>query len=130
LRLYNRSDAFVRHANFRARLDANVTSLADSQFRIVTGLAGSGTVSLESANFPGYYLRHRNFEVWLERNDGSATFRDDASFFRRAGLVDSVAVSFESLNFAGRYLRQSNSLLYVQVTGDATARADATFHLE
>lgn len=129
-RLHNRSDTFIRHSNFRARIDPNVTNLADSQFRIVPGLAGGGTVSLESTNFPGYYLRHRNFEVWLERNDGTTTFRNDASFFRRAGLADSAAVSFESSNFAGRYIRQSQSMLYVQAASDATARADATFHPE
>jgi GH43 family beta-xylosidase len=129
-RLHNTADRFIRHSSFRARIDANITTLADSQFRIVSGLAGSGTVSLESANFPGYYLRHRNFEVWLERGDGSATFRNDASFLRRAGLANSAAVSFESLNFAGRYIRQSNSLLHVQAAADATARADATFLLE
>jgi hypothetical protein len=131
LRSLNFPDRFVRHWNFRARVEANVTNLADSQFRIVTGLAGGGTVSLESANFPGYYLRHRNFEVFVERNDGSAVFRSDASFFRRTGLADGAGVSFESSNFAGRYIRHvSGSLLHVQAVADATARADATFHLE
>jgi GH43 family beta-xylosidase len=131
LRSANLPDRFVRHWNFRARVEANVTNLADSQFRVVTGLAGAGTVSLESANFPGYYLRHRNFEGWVERNDGSALFRSDASFLRRAGLADSAGVSFESSNFAGRYLRHvSGSLLHVQTVADATSRADATFHLE
>ena len=71
---YNYPDRFVRHWEYRARIEANVTNLADSQFRIVTGLTGSGTVSLESTNFPGYYLRHRNYEVWVEQNDGSALF--------------------------------------------------------
>jgi len=130
LRSQNFPDRYIRHANFRGRIDANVTSLADSQFRIVTGLAGGGTVSLESTNFPGYYLRHRNFEVWVERNDGSALFRADASFFRRAGLADAAGVSFESSNFPGRYVRHvSGALLHVQ-TVPATNLADATFQLE
>jgi GH43 family beta-xylosidase len=126
----NLPDRFVRHLNFRARLDANVADLADSQFRIVPGLAGGGTVSLESANNPGRFLRHRNFEVWLDRNDGSALFRGDASFVQRAGLADPAGVSFESVNFPGRYVRHSSNLLYVQPAGTTTARADATFFLE
>jgi hypothetical protein len=131
LRSQNNADRFIRHWNFRARIEANVTNLADSQFRIVTGLAGGGTVSLESTNFPGYFLRHRNFELYVERNDGSAVFRGDASFFRRAGLANSAGVSFESSNFAGRYIRHvSGSLLYVQAVPDAAGRADATYHLE
>jgi GH43 family beta-xylosidase len=131
LRSQNNADRYIRHWNFRARIEANVTSLADSQFRIVTGLAGSGTVSLESTNLPGYFLRHRNFELFVERNDGSALFRGDASFFRRAGLADAAGVSFESSNFTGRYIRHvSGSLLYVQEVLDAAGRADATYHLE
>jgi GH43 family beta-xylosidase len=127
---FNLPDRFIRHQNLRARLDANVANLADSQFRIVPGLAGSGTVSLESANNPGHYLRHTNFEVWLDRSDGSALFRNDASFLQRAGLTDAAGVSFESVNFRGRYIRHSANLLYVQPTDTATARADATFYLE
>ncbi|HEX8627052.1 MAG TPA: family 43 glycosylhydrolase [Catenuloplanes sp.] len=130
LRSHNAADRYVRHFNFRGRLDANVTNLADSQFRIVRGLTGSGTASLESTNFPGYFLRHRNSEAWVERNDGSATFRNDASFHRRAGLASGSAVSLEALNFPGRFLRHANGLLYVQAVPTATARADATFHLD
>ncbi|MDQ7906441.1 family 43 glycosylhydrolase [Phytohabitans sp. ZYX-F-186] len=130
LRSYNFPDRYIRHWEYRARIEANVTNLADSQFRIVTGLNGGGTVSLESANFPGYYLRHRNYEMWVERNDGSATFRGDASFFRRAGLADAAGVSFESANVAGRYIRHSSNLLYAQPVSTATDRADATFLLE
>ncbi|WP_246277827.1 family 43 glycosylhydrolase [Phytohabitans rumicis] len=130
LKSYNYPDRFVRHWEFRARLEANVTNLADSQFRIVTGLAGSGTVSLESTNYPGYYLRHKNYEMWVERSDGSTLFRNDASFYRRAGLADSAAASFESYNFAGRYLRHANNLLYIQPVSTATERADATYYLE
>jgi GH43 family beta-xylosidase len=130
LKSYNFPTRFVRHYDFRARLDADVAALADSQFRVVAGLGGSGTVSLESTNFPGYYLRQRNGEAWVERNDGSAAFRADASFFQRAGLASSSAVSFESQNLPGRYLRHSNYLMYVQSVSDAVGRADATFVLE
>jgi GH43 family beta-xylosidase len=127
---HNFRDRHIRHYDFRARIDANVTKLDDSQFRIVPGLAGGGTVSLESASHPGYYLRHKNYEIWLERNDGSALFASDASFHRRAGLADSAAVSFESYNFPGRYIRHYDYLLHIQTPSTATDRADATFHLE
>jgi GH43 family beta-xylosidase len=130
LRTHADPNRYVRHADHRGRVDANPALLADSQFRLVPGLAGGGTVSLESTNFPGHYLRHENFEVWLDQNDGTAAFRGDASFHRRAGLADSAGVSFESSNYAGRYIRQANSLLYVQAVGDAAGRVDATYHLD
>ncbi|MFE9022765.1 family 43 glycosylhydrolase [Streptomyces sp. NPDC007808] len=127
---YNFADRFIRHWEYRARIEAGVSPLADSQFRVVTGLTGSGTVSLESTNFPGYYLRHKNQEVWLERNDGSAQFKADASFHRRAGLADSAGASYESYNLAGRYIRHYAYLLYVQTPSTATDRADATFYAQ
>ncbi|XVV00463.1 family 43 glycosylhydrolase [Actinosynnema sp. CA-248983] len=130
LKSHNVPDRFVRHWEYRARIEANVQPLADSQFRVVAGLSGSGTVSLESTNFPGYYLRHRNHEVWVERDDGSAGFRADASFFRRAGLASGSAVSFESVNYPGYYLRHFNYQMVLQTVPDAIGRADATFVLE
>ncbi|QNP69409.1 family 43 glycosylhydrolase [Streptomyces roseirectus] len=126
---YNYPDRFVRHYDYRARIDANVSPLADSQFRTVTGLAGSGTVSLESANFPGYYLRSTSAgEVRVEKNDGTAAFAAGASFFGRAGLADAAGVSYESYGTPGRYLRHYDYLLYTQAPGTATDRADATFY--
>ena len=125
---YNFPDYFIRHWEYRAKLEPNVANLADSQFRTVTGLAGSGTVSLESANFPGYYLHSRNGEAWVEKNDGTTAFRGSASFYQRAGLADPAAVSYESYASPGQYLRHANFLLYVQPVGTATADADATFY--
>jgi GH43 family beta-xylosidase len=130
LKAYSATDRFVRHWDYRAKLEPAVSPLADSQFKLVTGLAGAGTVSLESTNFPGYYLRHRNLELWVDRGDGSTQFRNDASFSQRPGLAVSTAVSFESLNVPGSYLRHSNGLLNLQTVPDAQARADATFVLE
>jgi GH43 family beta-xylosidase len=130
LKSYNYPDRFVRHWEYRARIEADVAPLADSQFRVVPGLAGSGTVSLESTNFPGFYLRHRDFQLYVERADGSALFGSDASFHRRAGLASPTAVSLESANFPGRYVRHRGSTLSVEAVTDATGRADATFALE
>lgn len=130
LKSYNFPDRFVRHWEYRARIDAGVDPLADSQFRIVPGLTGSGTVSLESTNFPGHYLRHRDYEAWVERNDGSAAFRGDASFFRRPGLASAGAASFESADFPGHYLRHVDFQLVLATAPDALGRADATFLLE
>ncbi|MEU4407935.1 family 43 glycosylhydrolase [Streptosporangium sp. NPDC023963] len=121
----------IRHWEYRARLEANVSPLADSQFKVVTGLSGSGTVSLESTNFPGYYLRHRNHEAWVERNDGSALFRADASFTRRTGLTGSGTVSLESVNFPGYYLRHRAGQVWVEQNDGTTAfRGNASFVLE
>ncbi|MEV4631017.1 AbfB domain-containing protein [Micromonospora sp. NPDC049523] len=130
LRSHDLTSSYIRHYAYRGRVEANVTNLADSQYRFVTGLAGSGSVSLESTNFPGYFLRHRNYEIWVERDDGSAQFRADASFQRRPGLANSAGVSLESQNAPGRYIRHRSGLLYLEAVGGAANQATATFHLE
>jgi GH43 family beta-xylosidase len=130
LRSFNNPAMFVRHWEYRARLEANVTNLADSQFRIVTGLNGGGSVSLESTNFPGYFLRHKNNELWVEKNDGSALFQADASFLRRDGLASAAAVSFESVNHPGQYLRHVDTQVTLGTVTDTSGPADATFVLE
>jgi beta-glucanase (GH16 family) len=118
----------IRHQNSRGRIDpaGSVSPPADGNWTMVSGLAGGG-VSFQSRNFPGSYLRHRNGEVWLDANDGSAQFKQDATFNQRAGLANSGATSFESWNFPGRYLRHRNSLLYVENIYSDLDRNDATF---
>jgi hypothetical protein len=119
---------FIRHQGYRGRVDPNVNPLADSQFIERAGLNGvSGTVSLESVNFPGRFLRHRtNGEVWLDQNDNTAAFRNSATWFKRAGLSNSGASSFEAQSNPGTYMRHRNYLLYRESVSGA-ANADATF---
>ncbi|WP_247673760.1 family 43 glycosylhydrolase [Micromonospora sp. C51] len=130
LRAHDLPDRYLRHWEFRVRLEPNVTNLADSQFRIVAGLSNSAAISLESTNYPGYFLRHRNHQIWVERNDGSNLFRQDATFTRRAGLADATKVSLESVNFPGQYVRHRDGLLYLEAVPDTAGRASATFALE
>ncbi|GAA3829320.1 hypothetical protein GCM10022226_57700 [Sphaerisporangium flaviroseum] len=128
---FNTAGHAVRHWEYRARLEANVSPLADSQFRLVSGLSGSGTVSLESTNFPGYYLRHRNYEAWVERGDGTSLFNSDAGFTRRSGLSGTGTVSLESVNLPGYFLRHRAGQVWVERNDDTAAfRDSAAFILE
>ncbi|WP_235147930.1 AbfB domain-containing protein [Fischerella thermalis] len=44
------------------------------------GLFDNNASSFESLNFPGHYIRHKNFELWIDASDGSDLFRKDATF--------------------------------------------------
>ncbi|WP_329596280.1 glycoside hydrolase family 43 protein [Streptomyces pseudovenezuelae] len=127
LQSFNFQDRYVRHTNFDVRIDPNVSPLQDSQFRIRTGLAGSGTVSFESVNFPGYFLRHSNYDFQLVHNDGTGQFAQDASFRQVAGLADPSWSSFQSVNHPDRYIRHYAYELRLDPITDATGRGDATF---
>lgn len=127
LQSFNFQTRYIRHQGFRARIDENVSPLQDSQFKIVAGLANSSGLSFESVNFPGRFLRHRNGEIWLDANDGSATFRGDATWYRRPGLSNSGWSSYESHSLPGQYLRHSGFLLLVGSVSGSAQQADATF---
>lgn len=129
LQSFNFQDRYVRHANFDARIDPNPNPADDSRFRLRPGLAGSGTVSFESVNYPGYFLRHFAFDFQLVYNDGTPTFAADATFRQVAGLADASWSSFQSYSHPDRYLRHYAYELKLDPITTATARSDATFRV-
>ncbi|MGK5692992.1 glycoside hydrolase family 43 protein [Streptomyces sp. URMC 128] len=128
LQSFNFQDRYVRHANFDVRIDQNITG-PDAQFRLRPGLVGSGTVSFESVNYRGYFLRHANNDFQLVRNDGTAQFAADATFNQVAGLADPTWSSFQSYNHPDRYIRHYAYYLKLDPITTATGRADATFRV-
>ncbi|WP_329318664.1 sigma-70 family RNA polymerase sigma factor [Streptomyces sp. NBC_01262] len=85
-RCYSLMDAtgrYLRHYAFRIRLDANDGSPVfqkDATFCARSGSA-DGSVSLESYNYPGRYLRHRdNLQLWLDPAQNTAAYRASRSF--------------------------------------------------
>ena len=121
----------MRHLNYTpVRIDPNVSPLDDSKFRVVKGLANnSGYVSFASVNFPGYYLRHRNFVFELAPYDGSPQFAADATFKEVPGLADTGAASFQAYSDSTRHIRHYAYVLRLDVINNQTARSDATFHV-
>lgn len=129
LQSYNFQDRYVRHSSMDVRIDANVSPVDESQFRLRKGLAGSDTVSFESVDHPGYFLRHFGFDFQLVYNDGTAQFAADATFRQVAGLADATWSSFQSYNHPDRYLRHYAYQLRLDPITTATSRSDATFRV-
>lgn len=100
-------------------------SRADSTFTVVKGLANSSCYSLRTSD--GKYLRHRNFLLRADADDGSSLFRQDATFCAR-GSSYSGAVMLESVNYPGRYLRHQDFQLKLDpYQGSDLYRADSAF---
>ncbi|GAA0474445.1 hypothetical protein Aca07nite_62770 [Actinoplanes capillaceus] len=77
--------SYLRHASWQLRAHKDVgTNLfhGDATFCVRAGSI-PGSVALESSNYPGWFLRHRGDELWVDRSDGSAAFRADGSFLIR-----------------------------------------------
>src|SRR6185295_3356207 len=93
------------------------------------GLADSSAVSFQSVNYPGYYLRHQNYDFVLAPYDGTARFQADATFRQVPGLASSSWSSFQSYNFPDRYIRHYAYQLRLDPITTATGRGDATFRV-
>ncbi len=87
--------------------------------------------SFESYNYPGKFIRHKNFLGHLDPEDGTELFGKDATFKVVPGLADNKQVSFESTNYPGYYLRHQGFRLKLQrYTTDSNRtlfQKDATF---
>jgi hypothetical protein len=80
---------YLRHYAFRARLDADDGSAIFKKDATFCARPGSvaGSVSLESYNYPGRYLRYRaDFGLWLDPEQNTGTFRASRSFMAVAPL--------------------------------------------
>ncbi|GAA1620297.1 family 43 glycosylhydrolase [Catellatospora bangladeshensis] len=77
-----KSGLFLRHRDYRLRIDANTGDAvfrADATFCAVDG-STAGSVSLTSYNYPSRRIRHRDFALWLDAYQDTAAFRADSSF--------------------------------------------------
>lgn len=128
---HNYAGRYIRHSNFITRIDQNVSPVLDSQFRVVPGLAQSSSISFESMNYPGYYLK-RNFsnQIILQQYEETSAFKGDATFNQVSGWADSTKASFESYSQPGYYIRHYNYILQlsaINASSAATLKSDATF---
>ncbi|MEV0898792.1 AbfB domain-containing protein [Actinoplanes sp. NPDC049802] len=113
----------VRHRHHRGRLDRIADGEgADANFWIRSGLANHGCVSFESVNFPGYYLRHRNFQILLERIDNSELFRQDATFCPLT-IRSGAALVLRSNNYPSHYVVADDQWLRIAETSAERATA-------
>ncbi|MFB8396265.1 sigma-70 family RNA polymerase sigma factor [Streptomyces yangpuensis] len=76
---------YLRHHYLRLRLstdDGSALFREDATFCPRPG-AVAGSVTLQSHNYPGTVLRHRDGGIWLDGSDGTRAFAGQASFIVR-----------------------------------------------
>lgn len=79
---------YLRHSSFQLRLsplEGTVLFRRDATFCGRSGFL-PGSVSLESVNYPGFFLRSVGDQLWIDQFDGSSEFRADSSFLVRPPL--------------------------------------------
>ncbi len=106
---------------------ASAAARTAATFTLVKGLANSSCYSFTTS--AGTYLRHRDFVLRAEGDDGSSLFRQDATFCPRTSSY-SGAVMLESVNYPGRYLRHQNFQLKLdRYENSPQYRSDSAFRL-
>lgn len=117
------TNRYLRHrdgAAYTDVVDANSAALLknDATWKVVPGLANSACYSFESRNYPGQYLRHREYRVYKESGSG-AVFQADATFCAVRGAGGGVRLS--ASNFPEQYLRHYNAELWLATPGGSHA---------
>ncbi|KUJ24618.1 putative fungal alpha-L-arabinofuranosidase [Mollisia scopiformis] len=95
---------------------------------VVAGLANSACYSFESVDTAGSYIRHYNFALLLNTNDGTKQFHEDATFCPIAGL-SGEGNSIRSWSYPTRYFRHYANVGYAASNGGVqTFDAPASFN--
>ncbi|WP_367324016.1 AbfB domain-containing protein [Streptomyces sp. HUAS ZL42] len=129
VRSVNYPDRYWHASGGYVRLDpvGGSESREDSTFKLVKGLANASCYSFGTAD--GKYLRHRDFVLRAERNDGSTLFSQDATFCPEWSPY-SGAVMLRSVNYPNYALRHKNFVLRLDPYGyNTTNREDFSFRL-
>ncbi|KAI1072037.1 hypothetical protein LB507_005375 [Fusarium sp. FIESC RH6] len=112
------TDRYLAHTNSDVNTQIPNTSALKKQasWTVRTGLANSGCVSFESVDTPGSFIRHYNFILVVNKNDGSKAFNEDATFCPQKGMSGKGS-SIRSWNYPTRYFRHYDNGGYVSTNG-------------
>jgi hypothetical protein len=101
----NARDHYLKQAFWRIVLAKRLDEprfREDATFCIVPGLhkgsrAGVESMSFRSFNFPNRYIRHRDYELWLDPFEDTPPYRDDATFFMVSPATREVSFAGDTL---------------------------------
>jgi Alpha-L-arabinofuranosidase B (ABFB) domain len=130
---FNFRDRFIRHRNFLAELDPEITGpQRDDYAWDVREIPGQpGHVRIRPHHLPDYALRHKNFRLLIEKPNGSndAQWKRDTNFVKVEGLAAADWFSYRASNLSpAHYIRHRDFHLYVEPNDNSNLfRQDATF---
>jgi len=110
----NYKDMYIHHNNGLGDITRTLSpSRKDATFKIVPGLTGAAdTISFESVEKTGHYLRHESYRINLHPRADDELFKKDATFKIVPGK-SGEGKSFEATNFPGYYIRHCGFKLYL-----------------
>lgn len=115
------TDRYLAHTGSTVNtqvVSSSSTALLKRQasWTVRAGLANSACFSFESKDTAGSFIRHYNFALELDANDGSKAFKEDATFCPQAGLAGQGS-SIRAWGYPTRWIRHYNNVGYVASNG-------------
>ncbi|KAL9619232.1 MAG: hypothetical protein Q9160_006167 [Pyrenula sp. 1 TL-2023] len=95
---------------------SSTTLKQQASWTVRTGLGNSACFSFESRDTPGSFLRHANFVLQLNANDGSKGFVEDATFCSQSGL-NGQGSSIRAWSYPTCFIRHYNNVGYAARNG-------------
>ncbi|MGW0581844.1 AbfB domain-containing protein [Streptomyces sp. NPDC002920] len=126
------TDRYIRHKDGLGYTEV-VTSASgdllkqDATWKVRPGLANRLCYSFESRNYPGEYLRHRDFRVRREAGGDSALYKADATW---CPVRADGGVRLSAANYPLQYLRHIDAALWLARLGGTHAWDDPAFFTE
>ena len=126
---YDAPRSYVRHYDYRLRVDPDVRELADSQFRFVPGFLEPGRTALQSVNFPDRYVVVDGTTLRIDPYTESDAYGHASGFVRVPGLADHRALSLRLSTDASAYVTHEGGRLTVTRPRGRADQERATFWL-
>ncbi|MER7668183.1 alpha-L-arabinofuranosidase B [Kitasatospora sp. NPDC096128] len=104
---------------------SSATDKGNATWIVRAGLADSACLSFESADSPGQFLHHSDYQLHLNADTGGSSFAKDATFCPSKGN-SGAGTSFQSVDFPTKYLRHYNYTAYIAGNGGANAWDSST----
>lgn len=96
-----------------------------ASWTVVAGLGNSACYSFQSVDTPGSYIRHYDFALLVNANDGTKQFHEDATFCPQAAL-NGQGTSVRAWSYPTRYFRHYSNVLYAASNGGVHTFDSAT----
>merc|ERR1712113_843929 len=107
--------------------NSHTSTVGNSSFHVRQGNCPGGAVSFEVVERPGYFVRHKDSKLLVERDDGSHLFSLDSSFIANPGLTENspATTSLRPVNYPYHFvLRQGREVEIAKFT-ESSQYADA-----
>jgi len=132
MQAYSDSDRYVRHMGIGLQLTSINKDNSNYKWHVVPGLADNHEtyLSFHSDSKPGFYMKRKDQQIVMAKNDGTDSFKEAATFQVVAGLADEKASSYKAYGNDLHLYHDEDNQLTLTMMNESRDSERATFRLE